>query len=61
MQQQELGAEAWSESRRYRVLAGVKRALFEPLLEDKEDGGAGKVADVGEDIPGRLGIAPAKT
>jgi hypothetical protein len=43
------------------VFAGFQRALFQPLLKNKEDGGAGKVADVPENVPGRLRVALAET
>src|SRR5260221_12482879 len=36
-------------------------ALLQPFLKNKEDSSAGKVADVAEDIPGRLGVALAET
>ena len=39
------------------IVAGLQRALFEPLLENEEDGGAGEIADVAEDVPGRLRLA----
>src|SRR5262249_17735823 len=39
-----------------RQITGLKRPLFEPFLEDKEDGRARKVADVAENVPRRLSV-----
>src|SRR2546430_149805 len=39
------------------MFAGLQRALFEPLLKNKEDRGAGEVAHIREHIPGRLRLA----
>lgn len=61
MKQQEFGGEARTESSGYGVFAGRQGALLEPFLKDEENGGAGEIADVAEDVPGRLGVALTET
>src|SRR5208337_232979 len=57
---QEFSAEARTKGARQGIFAGLEGAFLKPLLKNEEDGGAGKVADIPEDVPGRLGIALAK-
>jgi len=59
LEKQKLRAETWAESGSQGIVAGLEGPFFEPLLKDKEDGGAGEVAHVGENVPRRLSIALA--
>jgi len=43
------------------VFTRFQGAFFQPLLKNKEDRGAGKVANVPEDVPGGLGVALAQS
>src|SRR5271165_1465372 len=60
LKQQEFSAEAWPKSRGHSVFTGLEGTLLQPFLENKENRGAGEIADVTQDVPRRLGITFAK-
>src|SRR4029077_3631473 len=59
LQEKEFGAEAGAEGGGECDVALFGGTFFEPLLQNKENRGAGKISNVAQNVPGRLGIALA--
>src|ERR1700692_4299108 len=57
LQQQKFRAKTRTKCGGQCVVARLKWPLFQPLLQDEEDCGAGEIADIAENIPRRLRLA----
>src|SRR5579871_2301270 len=60
LQQEHLGAEAWSECGEQTSVPGFHFGARHPLMKYKQDRSTGKIAIIAQDVPGRLNLTRAQ-